>query len=210
MDSQTNDRPTSSELEVMLILAQTAEANGHHATAFELFRHVFASDPTVVRAAYRAARNLLDIGRISEAETFLNRVTEPGAKTWLVELLRGDLRMAQFKPADAEQHYRNAWRLNAKSTAPAVMLADCLMKQEKFDGAHSVLLEALNAQGDLEEVYLNLGLVERAKGEYPKAKFWFLKALEMVPQYASAKQALADVEAWLTRSDPQKQNAAPR
>ena len=106
--------------------------------------------------------------------------------------------MARSKPADAETHFRNAWQMNRQSTVPAIFLADALIKQEKFAGAKTVLLEGLSAEGDVDEVYLNLGCVARAMGEYADARRYFLKALEISPEYPQAKRGLADVEFWLS------------
>jgi len=69
--------------------------------------------------------------------------------------------------------------------------------QEKFDEAIKILLKGLKAQGDRDEVYLNLGLIKRSQRQYGKARSYLLKALAITPNYPSAKQALADVERWL-------------
>ena len=155
------------EKQRILELAKNADTEGHSASAFELFKRVIAADPKKDSAIYRAVKNLIEVGRISDAEAYFNSIRRNAApKPWLIEFVLGELCNARSKITEAEAHFRNAWRLNLKSTAPAIYLADCLFQQEKFGEAKAVLLEALNAEGDIEEVYLNLGLVARAKGEY--------------------------------------------
>lgn len=181
-----------------LTLAKAADAQGHSASAFEFFQRVIALNPGKDSAIYRAVLNLLEIGRISDAEHFLNKIKRNAApKPWLIECALGRLRLAQFKPTEAEEHFRNALKLGTNSTAPAIYLADCLLRQEKFDEANGILLDALKAEGDLDEVYLNLGVVKRATGDYEAARNYFLKALEIAPDFPGAKRALADVELWL-------------
>jgi tetratricopeptide (TPR) repeat protein len=179
-------------------LARVADDNGHSASAFELFKRIVDLEPGKDSAIFRATINLLEIGRISEAERVLNTIRRNAApKPGLIEYALGKLRLAQFRPKEAEQHFRNYLKLAPDSTAPAVLLADCLRRQEKFDEASRVLLAALNAKGDLDEVYLNLGLVKRATGDYKSAHTYLIKALEITPEYTDAKFVLADVEFWL-------------
>jgi Flp pilus assembly protein TadD len=198
MNAEMTSDSSSQDVEELVEQARAAEERGSHATAFEFFRLVLALEPAKASAAYRAARNLLEVGRVTDAEAFLARVkTEPTERRWLTELLRGQLCMAQFRVNEAERYFRSAWTLNRESTSPAVMLADCLCNQERFDEAKSVLVEALNVQGDLDEVYFNLGFLMRAKGEYLNAKGYLLKALEITPAYTAAQEMLADVESSL-------------
>jgi len=191
-----------SEKKKILELARAADAEGHNATAFEMFRRVIALDPKKDGAIYSAVYNLLEIGRISDAESYLNKIRRNAApKPWLIEVALGQLRLAQFKPIEAEKHFKNAWKLGRDSTVPAVFLADCLIKQQKFEEAASVLLAALNAEESiLEEVYLNLGFIKRAQGDYFSARNFLLKALEIDPDYQDAKRVLADIELCLNLS----------
>lgn len=186
------------EIQRLLDSANKADAEGYSASAFELFKRVIAADPKKDSAIYRAVKNLIEVGRISDAEIYFGAIRRNAApKPWLIELLLGQLCVARAKPADAETHFRNAWRLNPKSTVPAIYLVDSLFRQEKFGDAKDALVEALNAEGDIDEVYLNLGLVARATGEYRSARGYFLKALEISPDYVDAKRGLADVEFFL-------------
>jgi tetratricopeptide (TPR) repeat protein len=187
------------DIKEILILAKEADGAGHSASAFELFKRAIDRDPGNDTAIYRAVNNLIELGRISDADCLLEKIKRNAApKPWLIEAVLGHLRSAQFRLEEAEVHYRNARKLGQSSTAPAVFLADFLMKQEKFSEAADILNEAIKTEGNLDEVYLNLALIKRSTGEYKAARDYLLKALALSPDYESAKRALSDVESWLS------------
>ena len=186
---------TRDEVQRLSKSARAAEAEGHSASAVEMFRLVQRLEPNRQSAIYRAAISLLEIGRLQDADASLRTLSQPPeGKAWLVELLLGKLRMAQFRPAEAQAHFSKARELNPSTTEPAVFLGNCLYQQEKFNEAVDVLMTALRCQGDLDEVYLNLGLVKRALGEYKQARLYLKKALKLNPRYRDAKRVLSDVE----------------
>src|SRR5262245_27350368 len=113
----------------LLRRAKAADAGGLSASAFEFFQRVAELDPSRESAIYRAALNLLEVGRLSDAETFLSKIgTTSKGKLWLVELLLGRLRMAQYRPTEAEMHFAKASDLNPETTEPAIYLGNCLYK----------------------------------------------------------------------------------
>src|ERR1043165_105935 len=91
------------KLDEVLAQARAAEADGKSGCAFELYRIALKIDPSRQSAAYRCAINLIEIGRISEAEAYLNQIrADPQGKEWLLELAMAKVRMAQFQPKEAE------------------------------------------------------------------------------------------------------------
>lgn len=94
-------------------------------------------------------------------------------------------------------HFKNEWKMNPESAVPGIVLVDSLFKQEKVNEAKTALLETFNAEGALDEVYLNLGLVTRAMWDYNSARAYLLKVLEITPDYQESKRGLADTECWL-------------
>jgi hypothetical protein len=74
----------------VLKLAKAADAEGHSASAFELFKRVVVLDDTKDSTKYRVAINLLEAGRLSDAESFFNRIRWNAApNSWLIELYFG-------------------------------------------------------------------------------------------------------------------------
>lgn len=197
---QTMNDPDSNAENVkkLVALAKIAETEGHDSTAYEIYKRVLSLAPERQSAIYRAALSLIEIGRLSDAEAHLTQLKWNAApKPWLIELALGKLRSAQGRLVEGEKHFVKAWKLNPDTTATAIFLADCLFKQEKFDEAKSVLLASNEAKGNPEELYLNLGLIERVKGNYSKARDYFLRALEITPDYSDAQKALDDVQSFL-------------
>jgi tetratricopeptide (TPR) repeat protein len=184
------------KLEELDKMADVAEAAGHCAAAFETFHRIIELDPNNNRAVYRAAKNLIQLGRISDAESYLNQIRRESApQPWAIDAAFGELRLAQFRLPEAEQHFRKACESGRSSNAPAVFLADFLIRQERLREASDVLLEAsLTEKDGLDEVYLNLGIVRRAQGEYSVAREYLLKAIEIDPDYEDAKRVFADIE----------------
>ena len=183
------------ELEKIHNWAVAADETGQCATAFECFHRVIAIEPTNDKAYYRAAKNLLQIGRISAAAHYLMQINRHAVpKPWLIDIAFGELYLAQFKLAEAEKHFRSAWDIGKVSSVPAVFLADYLIKLERFNEASSVLLESLlTAQDELDEVYFNLAIIRRAESNYPAARDFLLKAIEIDPDYQDAARVLSDV-----------------
>jgi tetratricopeptide (TPR) repeat protein len=191
--------------------ARFAEAHGCYALAFECLHRTIARDPSRPGLKNRAAANLVEIGRLSDAEAVLTSMRDvPKPKRWRVQLSLGELRMAQFRPVQAEKHFRRALALNPTSTVPAVFLADCLIKQEKTNIARRVLTKALSAKGDREEVYLNLALVARINAEYGAARAFLLKALRIAPDYIEAKGVLKDMDGCLRLEHELRRTACGR
>ncbi|HTV41107.1 MAG TPA: tetratricopeptide repeat protein [Candidatus Sulfotelmatobacter sp.] len=188
----------SEQLETMVRLAKKANAAEYEASAFELYKRVLALDPQRDSAKYHVVLNLLDVGRISDAEAYFGAMNGDRAPNpWFLEYAAGRLCVGRARLDEAELHFRNARRLNSKSTTPPVFLADALIQQEKFDAAKTVLLEALNIEDSLDAVYYYLGQAARATEDYQSAREYFFKTLSIDPDYPEAKQNLEDVEFWL-------------
>jgi tetratricopeptide (TPR) repeat protein len=166
-------------------------------TAVEILELYVQINPAHDYARYLLAENLIRIGRLVQAEKVLKTVvTIPDEKKWLLELSWGSIYIERGEFALAEICFRNALKSHAASTVTWVFLADCLSKQERFKEACEILEGGLGAEGDLDEVYFNLGFNKRAIKDYYEAANCYRKALEIDPDYAKAKEALKDIENW--------------
>ncbi len=94
---------------------------------------------------------------------------------------------------EAERWFRRATETAPDDTAPWVYLGGFLARCERFADACAVLERGLKAKGDLDEVWLNIGLNKRGIGDYQAAKECFEMAISISPTYADAIAALADL-----------------
>ena len=92
------------------------------------------------------------------------------------------------------QWYRKAIKLNPEDAGPRIFLGAIQAKQGMLDSAEKTHRRAtLCKKGSIEEAYLNLGLVLRAKERLEEALVCFEKALDLDPKYCAAQDAKTDV-----------------
>src|SRR5688572_20778835 len=138
-------------------LAVEADKRDYCVAAITFFEGFLKLQPSHAFARYRYAQNLLQVGRISDAEQNLTRATGiPAEKQWLVDLTKGEIEMQRGNYQEAERHFRSASQKRPESTVPWIYLGAALNKQERFKDACEVFERGLFAQGDTDEVYLNL------------------------------------------------------
>jgi tetratricopeptide (TPR) repeat protein len=101
---------------------------------------------------------------------------------------------AQGRHKAAERAHRNAIRAKPKSGYSWVRFGGFLAKLGRLDEAQVCHRKATTLrEGAIDEAYLNLGYIYRAKGNYKLAKKCFLKAIQLDPDYSHAKAGLKDV-----------------
>jgi tetratricopeptide (TPR) repeat protein len=173
--------------------AEQADQGQSPATAIELFRLYLRFDPEKSYAHFLLAENLRVIGRIDEAEESMNRVISvPESKQWLVQICWAEIHAAKGRKLEAEESFQRAIALMPNSTVPYVYYGAWLSRSQRFGEAIAVLCKGLAAEGDLDEVYLNLGNFKRASKDLIGAKDCYQKALEINPT-PETKARLMDV-----------------
>ena len=177
-------------------LAIEADKRDYCAAAITFFEGFLGLQPNHAFARYCYAQNLLQAGRISDAEHNLFRAMDiPSEKQWLVDLTKGEIEMERGNYQQAERHFRSASEKNPESTVPWVYLGGALNKQERFKDACEVFERGLSAKGDTDEVYLNLGNSFRALKDYAGARRAYLRAIEFTgDHYKAAHEALQDLD----------------
>lgn len=182
------------DYEELLSMGKAADEGDELATAVECFVAASRHKPIPSWAWLRLADNLRAVGRIEEARTILREIDDvPPNKAWLVNLHRGQVEQDAGSFQAAAHRFETAVEQNPSSTVPYVHLASAYSAMQQNDSAIKILILATAAEGDCDEVYLNLGYRYRAKAEYTKAKESFEKALKITPGYPQAEQALRDV-----------------
>jgi len=174
--------------------AVEADKRDFPAATVEGFKKHLAKEPGDAVAQFRMAENLRALGRVSEARTVLEGLKNvPSEKLWFVHLGWGELDMDTGDYQSAEHHFRQAAELHGGSTVPWVYLGGCLAAQEKFVEGCQALEKGLNAKGDRDEVFLNLGYQKRAMGDYDGAYECFKSACSLNRHCPEARVALEDI-----------------
>jgi tetratricopeptide (TPR) repeat protein len=183
-------------------MAKKADREDRPAEAVELFKSVFAFNQSLsAYARLRLADNLRVIGRFAEAEKVFAEIPiddVPTDKLWLVDLHRGQLFLDRREFGSAVSSFERALERNPASTVPYVYLAGAHARLEEPMKAIEVLQRGIKAEGDRDEVYLNLGYNYRTLGQYQLAAEAFSNALEVTPDYKEAKEAFQDVTSALS------------
>jgi Flp pilus assembly protein TadD len=101
---------------------------------------------------------------------------------------------AQGRFKTAERFHRCAVQTRPRDAGPWIRLGAFLAKRGRLDEAQTCHRKATTLRkGAIDEAYLNLGYIYRAKGKYRLAQKCFRKAIQLDPDYSHAKTALRDV-----------------
>jgi tetratricopeptide (TPR) repeat protein len=136
-------------------------------------------------------------GNYSEAEKIISEISIeeiPSQYQFIFHVRKGMLHEDQGELDEAIESYRKSIERKTDETYPYVFLAVALSKKSRLDDAEKVLLEALEKEGDVDEVNYNLSFVYAKKGEFKKAIQAIKKCIEIDPDYPNAKTWLADFE----------------
>ena len=109
----------------------------------------------------------------------------------------GALREAAGDSAEALKAYEDAYRIDPANAATMAGLARISFAAKDWEKARrvyrSMLLQNLDPTLGISkaDVYLQLGLIHAELGEGPKAKGMYERGLELDPQHARLREALA-------------------
>ena len=174
-----------------------AAARGQPALTIELARRYLGEVPDDPLALSHLAAALRDLARYDEARDAYERlltVFPPDAHAVVWRQL-GQLEEARSDLAAAEGWYRRAVDARPLDATAYIFLGSMLAKAGRLAEAehwHRRATECVD--GCLDEAYLNLGFVLRARGEYLEALECFREAIRRDPDDPDAQEALVDVE----------------
>jgi tetratricopeptide (TPR) repeat protein len=162
-----------------------------------LYLAEFPDDPialTITGQSYSA------VARYEEARAVYERAlttSAPERRARVLSLI-GDLHQAKAEIAAAESAYRGAIQESPDDASAFIYLGGMLATLGRLDEAEAILRRATScAEGCLDEVYLNLGFVLRAQGEYLGALDMFREALRIDPTDQAAQDAILDMDSVL-------------
>lgn len=174
-----------------------AWTGGEYGYALELCRELVRSFPDYNIAWQLEGGLLYETARYAEAEQVLREAIQGMAleKLHYGYFDLGRLYKRQGRYDEAEKWNRKAVELKPEDSSSHVYLGVLLAAKGDLDGAEACYRKATRcSEGRIEEAYLNLGLVLRARERYEEALGCFKKALEIKPSYKEAKTGISDME----------------
>ena len=178
-------------------MAEMAEKEHRPAEAVELLKAAISAGEGVPWFVFpRLAGNLRDIGRHDDALMALSGIEGvPDKQLWRVDMWKGQVYGAMKNYPAAIEHHTRALEMHPARTMNYIFLGAIYSYAQEQEKALEVLLRGLDAEGDRDEVYLNIGLCHRTNGEYGLAEEALKKALDITPAYPEAETVLRDVKA---------------
>lgn len=172
------------------------DADDLPATQIELLRRFVRDFPRSGLAWFRLGRSLSAISRLDEAEDALRKAMDlaPIEKHLFVLCEMGILFEHRGDDAAAEQWFRKTMSHSPDDAQGYIYLGGMLARLGRLDEAEEVHRKGTHCKtGCIDEAFLNLGYVLRAKERYAEAFGCFDRALALDPKYKSARVARRDV-----------------
>jgi tetratricopeptide (TPR) repeat protein len=181
-----------------LQLILDADKAGHPALIIELARRYLAAWPDDRHALRAYAEALTSIARYPEARVAYERglgLAETDAQRGNLYSALGHLCRAHGEVHEAEDWYARAAAARPMDAGPRIYLGALLAKAGRLEEASKVHEEATRlSEGPIDEAWLNLGFVRRAREDYVGALECFRRALAIDPLDTDAQAALLDIE----------------
>jgi tetratricopeptide (TPR) repeat protein len=181
---------------------RVASDEGYPALTVELAKLYLAEFPDDAWVLIYFGMALQDLARYQEARSAFERALTvlPLENHERVHRQLGLLSQDESKLEEAEHWFRKSIEARPGDAAPCIYLGAMLAKNGRLEEAESWHRRAVACpDGAIDEAYLNLGYVLRAKEEYLEAMDCFREALRRDPLYEAAQEALEDIERVLFR-----------
>lgn len=183
-------------------LAQLLEAyeRDQPALTVELARLYLADQPDDRAVLLIYGEALMGLARYGEGRSTFERALTLSAPTQQTSVLRllGRLYDARGELREAERYYHDAIAAAPTHASAYVYLGALLARTGRLDEAERIQQKAAACvDGAIDEAYLNLGLIQRARGDYVAALDSLRKAIALDPADTIAQEALLDIEAVL-------------
>ncbi|HEX6810110.1 MAG TPA: tetratricopeptide repeat protein [Planctomycetota bacterium] len=160
-------------------------------------RRYLAKHPARGLGWFLYSESLRRQARYSEALQALRRASRlcPASKMHLVYIRRATLHRQRGAIRVAERWFRRAADSLPQDASYHILLGGLLASSGRLQEAEAVHRRATRCkEGCIDEAWLNLGLVLRARERFREARTCFRRAIALDPKYRDAWRALADVE----------------
>ncbi|MBL8848030.1 MAG: sulfatase-like hydrolase/transferase [Planctomycetaceae bacterium] len=142
------------------------------------------------------AMNLMEQGRMDEAETLLDEIVAASPpQHYVSRLCLGSMHEHRGRPEQAEAIYLAILKERPDNTSALYPLGGLYAEQEKFEDAHRIYEQCRLLQPDSAQPYYNLGLLFGRIGDLASAQQSLEAALQRDAAYVGAWVALGNVYA---------------
>jgi tetratricopeptide (TPR) repeat protein len=172
------------------------EDDARPASALLAVREILRNDPDDANALVLQGRLLTSLARYGEAEESLSRAIALFAddSAYAVHRELGHLYESWGRLELALSEFEKVVALRPEHASGHIYAGAVLARMGRFDEAIASHTRATQcSEGQIDEAYLNLGLVLRALERFAEAKHSLERAIELDPNYAEARAALSDV-----------------
>jgi tetratricopeptide (TPR) repeat protein len=169
---------------------------GWHFSSAMIWQKIIETSPTAFNLTQYVEQLRLS-GNYVKAQEVLKRINKkdiPSDYKFMYYIRLGMIYQDQGKIKPAIESFRKSIKMGTTETYPYVFLAVLLSKQNKLEESEAVLLEALNKNGDIDEVYYNLSTNYARRGNFQKAIDMMKECLKIDINYPNAKAFLEDFE----------------
>ena len=168
-----------------VLMARAEAARGHFEDAYQGFRRVLAVQPRNTDALYY----LTILGGVL-AQGEYDRLFAQAPDSPRAHQLRGELHLAQERPAEAEAEYKAALEAAPASLEVLIAFADLTRRQSRFEEALAYYARAAKIAPRNYDVLYGIGVCRSYRQEYAPAIQSFREALRLDPSSAPAHLAL--------------------
>lgn len=172
-------------------------AGSYPATTMRYGRRYLLDHPSDGPACMLVGIALVELARYEEAEQAYAKAIEfcPPEKLQVPWWQLGHLFNNAGDHEKAAEWYQRAIDVGSGHASPYIFLGALRAKQGRFQEAEELHRAALACErGCIDEAYLNLGFILRARERFAEAAECFKEAIRRDPEYRAAKAALRDVE----------------
>jgi tetratricopeptide (TPR) repeat protein len=167
---------------------QNAQQRGDLYSAVKLYTAAVSSDPALFQAYYQRATALLALGRESDAEADLKKVTELEPKFARAHRGLGQMWLDRGQTEAAARELARAIDLEPKLTGVRIYYASALLKLGKPEPAIEHLRAAIELHEETPLVYALVGVAEERLGKSAEAFADYSRALELDSTNATAHE----------------------
>ncbi|MDH5721602.1 MAG: tetratricopeptide repeat protein [Spirochaetia bacterium] len=174
-----------------------ADEEGKFDKAIDYFKRAISLNSDNFYAHYNMAIALRHKGMFEEAMSYLETAKKLRPDKLESTIFKGSLQYETDDLESAEQTFQGAASEGSGNPMALYNLGMVYKKQGKMAEAKAAFLEALEKEPAGEIAYKSasqLGVIHAIQGDYPNAKFYFQKAIQLAPQNSKYYYNLALVE----------------